>query len=315
MKIVKINHNDENIRLDNFLSKTFNSLKKPTIYKAIRNNQVKVNNKKVRFDYRVQFGDEIKLYLKDALLTNDKTTINTVNKQDFKIIYEDVNVMLVYKPKGLLVHADTANNNNTLINQVITFLIKTNQYDPSQENSFVPSLVNRLDRNTAGIVLIAKNHKTLDLLNEKMKNHEISKYYIARVHGIVDPKQATMVAYLTKSRNNNLVNITKKPINDNSKKIITEYKMISHDKQTSLIEINLLTGRTHQIRAHFNYINYPLVGETKYTKSNIDKNYKSNHQALCAYKIVFNFKNKNNHLSYLNNKSFVLDKKLININL
>ena len=314
MKIIKINHNDENIRLDNFLSKTFKRLKKPAIYKAIRNNQVKVNNKRVKFDYRVQFGDEIKLYLNDALLTDDKT-ISTIQKQDFKIIYEDVNIILVYKPKGLLVHADTANNNNTLINQVIAYLIKSNQYNPNQENSFVPSLVNRLDRNTAGIVLVAKNHKTLDLLNDKMKNHEINKYYIARVHGIIDPKQATMVAYLTKNNNNNVVNITKKPINNYSKKIITEYKMISHDKQTSLIEINLLTGRTHQIRAHFNYINYPLVGETKYTKSNIDKNYKSNHQALCAYKIVFNFKNKNNHLSYLNNKSFVLDKKLININL
>ena len=314
MKIIKINHNDENIRLDNFLSKTFKHLKKPAIYKAIRNNQVKVNNKRVKFDYRVQFGDEIKLYLNDALLTNDKT-ISTIQKQDFKIIYEDVNIIIVYKPKGLLVHADTANNNNTLINQVITYLIKSKKYNPKQENSFVPSLVNRLDRNTAGIVLIAKNHKTLDLLNEKMKNHEINKYYIARVHGIIDPKQATMVAYLTKNNNNNIVNITKKPINDYSKKIVTEYKMISHDKQTSLIEINLLTGRTHQIRAHFNYINYPLVGETKYTKSNIDKSYKSNHQALCAYKIVFNFKNKNNHLSYLNNKSFVLDKKLININL
>lgn len=314
MKTIKINHNDENIRLDNFLSKTFKGLKKPAIYKAIRNNKVKVNNKRVKFDYRVQFGDEIKLYLNDALLIDDKT-INTIQKQDFEVIYEDVNIILVYKPKGLLVHADTANNNNTLINQVITYLIKSNQYNPNQENSFVPSLVNRLDRNTAGIVLIAKNHKTLDLLNEKMKNHEINKYYIARVHGIIDPKQATMVAYLTKNNNNNIVNITKKPINDYSKKIVTKYKMISHDEQTSLIEINLLTGRTHQIRAHFNYINYPLVGETKYTKSNIDKSYKSNHQALCAYKISFNFKNKNNHLAYLNNKSFVLDKKLININL
>lgn len=314
MKTIKINHNDENIRLDNFLSKTFKWLKKPAIYKAIRNNKVKVNNKRVKFDYRVQFGDEIKLYLNDALLIDDKR-INTIQKQDFEVIYEDVNIILVYKPKGLLVHADTANNNNTLINQVITYLIKSNQYNPNQENSFVPSLVNRLDRNTAGIVLIAKNHKTLDLLNEKMKNHEINKYYIARVHGIIDPKQATMVAYLTKNNNNNIVNITKKPINDYSKKIVTEYKMISHDRQTSLIEINLLTGRTHQIRAHFNYINYPLVGETKYTKSNIDKSYKSNHQALCAYKITFNFKNKNNHLDYLNNKSFVLDKKLININL
>ena len=315
MKIIKINHNDENIRLDNFLSKTFKSLKKPEIYKSIRNNKVKVNDKKVKFDYRVKLGDEIKLYINDKLLTNNKQQSNINQKQEFSIVYEDINIMVVYKPKGLLVHTDSINSNNTLINQIISYLIKTNQYNPNIENCFIPSLVNRLDRNTAGIVLIAKNHKTLDLLNEKTKNHEINKYYIAKVHGIIDPKHATLVAYLTKKSAKNFVIITKKPINDNSKKIITEYRMIRHDNKTSTIEINLLTGRTHQIRAHFNYIGYPLVGETKYTNSIVVKTNTSNHQALCAYKIIFKFKNKNNHLGYLNNKTFVLDDKLININL
>ncbi len=315
MKVIKVNHNDENIRLDNFLSKTFCNIKKSEIYKAIRNNKVKVNNKKVKFNYRVQYDDEIKIYINNDLLVNNKQSLNVNKKQDFLILYEDINIMIVYKPKGLLVHADVANNNNTLINQVINYLITNKQYDPKHENSFVPSLVNRLDRNTAGIVLIAKNHKTLELLNEKTKNHEISKYYIAKVHGIIDPKQATLVAYSTKNNVKNLVTITKKPINDNSKKIITKYKMISHDDKTSTIEINILTGRTHQIRAHFNYIGYPLVGETKYKNSEIIKDEKHTHQSLCAYKILFNFKTNNHHLRYLNNKIFVLDNKLISINL
>lgn len=314
MKIIKVKHNDENIRLDNFLSKTFKCLKKSEIYKSIRNNKVKVNDKKVKFDYHVKLGDEIKLYISDELLINNKQQYNINQKQEFSIVYEDSNIMIVYKPKGLLVHADSTNN-NTLIKQVISYLIKSKQYDPNNENCFVPSLVNRLDRNTGGIVLIAKNHRTLDLLNEKTKNHEINKYYIAKVYGIIDPKQATLVAYLTKNSAKNLVTITKKPINDNSKKIVTEYRMLSHDNKISTIEINLLTGRTHQIRAHFNYIGYPLVGETKYTNNTIVKTNKSKHQALCAYKIIFKFKNKNHHLGYLNNKTFVLDDKLININL
>ncbi len=315
MKIIKVNINDVNLRLDNFLSKTFINFKKSEIYKAIRNKKVKVNNKKAKFDYHVQLNDEIKLFVNDELIENKKQQLNLENKQDFSIVYEDTNIMLVYKPKGLVVHTDNNGEVNTLINQIINYLIRTNQYDPKLENTFVPSLVNRLDRNTAGIVLIAKNRPTLDLLNEKMKNHEINKYYIAKVHGIIDPKSATLIAYSTKNSNNNLVKITKKPINDNSKQIITKYKMISHDANTSIIEINLLTGRTHQIRAHMNYIGFPLVGERKYTNSKISNQTKNKHQSLCAYKIEFSFTTNSKHLAYLNKKSFRLDDKTININL
>ena len=315
MKTIKVNKNDANLRLDNFLSKTFINFKKSEIYKAIRNKKIKVNDKRVKFDYHVQLNDEIKLYVNDEFLENKKQPLNLQDKQDFSIVYEDENIMLVYKPKGLVVHTDNNGETNTLINQVIIYLIKSKQYDPEQENTFVPSLVNRLDRNTAGIVLIAKNHPTLDLLNEKMKNHEIDKYYIAKVHGIIDPKSATLVAYLTKNSNDNLVKITKKPINDNSKQIITKYKMISHDNNTSIIEINLLTGRTHQIRAHMNYIGYPLVGEKKYTNSKFSSQDKNKYQSLCAYKIEFNFKTNSKHLAYLNKKSFMLNDKTIHNNL
>ena len=315
MKIIKVNINDVNLRLDNFLSKTFINFKKSEIYKAIRNKKVKVNNKKAKFNYHVKLNDEIKLFVNDELLENKKQQLNLENKQDFSIVYEDANIMLVYKPKGLVVHTDNNGEVNTLINQVINYLIRTNRYDPKLENTFVPSLVNRLDRNTAGIVLIAKNRPTLDLLNEKMKNHEINKYYIAKVHGIIDPKSATLIAYSTKNSNDNLVKITKKPINNNSKQIITKYKMISHDANTSVIEINLLTGRTHQIRAHMNYIGFPLVGERKYTNSKFSNQTKNKHQSLCAYKIKFNFTTNSKHLAYLNKKSFRLDDKTININL
>ena len=133
MKVIKVNHNDENIRLDNFLSKTFCNIKKSEIYKAIRNNKVKVNNKKVKFNYRVQYDDEIKIYINNDLLVNNKQSLNVNKKQDFLILYEDINIMIVYKPKGLLVHADVANNNNTLINQVINYLITNKQYDPKHD--------------------------------------------------------------------------------------------------------------------------------------------------------------------------------------
>ena len=264
MKIIKVNKNDVNLRLDNFLSKTFINFKKSEIYKAIRNKKVKVNNKKAKFNYHVKLNDEIKLFVNDELLESKKQQLNLENKQDFSIVYEDTNIMLVYKPKGLVVHTDNNGEVNTLINQVINYLIRTNRYDP---------------------ILIAKNRPTLDLLNEKMKNHEINKYYIAKVHGIIDPKSATLIAYSTKNSSNNLVKITKKPINDNSKQIITKYKMISHDANTSIIEINLLTGRTHQIRVHLSKIGYPIVGD--YVYSNGKNPFGVEGQMLHAYKIKF----------------------------
>ncbi|MDE6477050.1 MAG: RNA pseudouridine synthase [Mycoplasmoidaceae bacterium] len=166
-----------------------------------------------------------------------------------------------------------------------------------------------MDRNTTGLVLAAKNAESLRILNEKLKNHEIKKTYLARVNGIIDPKQGTLRHYLTKNSKTKMVRVTKNPVTNESKQIITEYKTISHDKQTSLLEINLITGKTHQIRAHFAYIGHPLVGERKYTNKSVLYRQKNKYQQLCAYKIKFAFSTPSGILNYLTNKEFKIPYK------
>lgn len=311
MKTIKISSNDVNNRLDNFLSKTFSNLKKSIIYKAIRNKKIKVNNKKVSFNYKLNENDIITIFLNDDLLLTSQKDIIEFKKYDFDVIYEDNNIIVVFKRPGLVVHEDDKNEKNTLINQIIHYLIKTKQYDPKIENSFTPSLVNRIDRNTAGLVIAAKNHISQQILNEKIKNHEIRKFYLTKVYGKFNKKSTIESAYLTKNSNNNLVNITKNPINPLSKEIITGIKLIDYKNNVSTLEIELFTGRTHQIRAHLNFLGFPVVGEQKYTKPQFAKLQKNKYQILIAYKIIFNWKQNSGILEYLNKKEILIPKKFI----
>lgn len=309
MKIIKVGKNDNDIRLDNFLSKLFPNLKKSFLYQSLRKNKIKINGCKKPFNYRIKENDEIKLFFNDdQIIKKANKTIQT--KIDFKIVYEDANIMIVNKPVGLFVHPNSIDDTNTLIDQIKSYLITKHEYNPDNENVFTPSLVNRLDRNTCGLILVAKNHDSLRILNQKIKNREIVKHYVCQVYGIIDPKSATICSYLTKDPKNNIVKITKKPISLKSKKIITKYKMISHDKSTSIVDVNLITGRTHQIRAHFKYIGFPLVGDRKYNNKNSKSLIKKHsHQHLCAYYLKFKFKTNSGILNYLNEKSFSIDFK------
>jgi 23S rRNA pseudouridine955/2504/2580 synthase len=164
--------------------------------------------------------------------------------------------------------------------------------------------VHRLDRNTGGLVITAKNAESLKILNQKIKDREIDKYYLCQVYGIIDPKQGTLHDYLTRNTKTKIVTVTKKPISDISEQIITEYKTLNHVNNISTLEIKLITGKTHQIRAHMAFIGHPLVGEKKYTTATFSKLNVGQFQSLIANRLVFSFKSDTGILNYLKNKSF-----------
>ncbi len=304
MKSIIITKNDSDQRLDKFLKKTLKNLPISLLYKYIRTKSIKVNNKRTSISYKLKKGDIISLYIKDEFF------IQSPDKYDFlkapvnlKIVYEDENIMLVDKPVGLIVHPDENYHFDSLISRILHYMYIKGEYNPKNENSFVPALVNRIDRNTSGIVIAAKNFEALKILNEKIKNRELNKYYLTLVHGTFKKKESTLKAYLEKNESQNRVYISEKP-KPNYKTILTKYKVIKEYQNYSLLEIELLTGRTHQIRAHMAFIGHPIMGDGKYGTNKINKNINYKQQALCSYKLVFNFKSNSGILEYLNHKEF-----------
>ncbi len=306
MKIIKVKENDTNLRLDNFLMKLFPNLSKGQIFRAIRTNKVKINGKKQKFDYRLQFQDEIKLFLTEGLETN-KTDNWKLTKNILDIVYEDDNLLVVNKPVKLLVNDENEEIADTLINRAKKYLFNKGEWDPRKENHFAPCLVHRIDFNTTGLVMIAKNHDASVILSQKIKDREIEKYYQCLVYGKMPQSSQLLEAYWSKPKNTNLVKITNTSGFD-TKYIATKYKVLKYDSKQdiSLLEVELLTGRTHQIRAHFAFVGHPLVGEQKYITKNINKKTDFKVQALVAYKLTFNFQTDAGKLEYLNKKSISL---------
>ncbi|MDO4731215.1 MAG: RluA family pseudouridine synthase [Clostridia bacterium] len=315
MKTILIKQNDENQRLDKFLTKTFKALPVSLMYKYIRTKKIKLNKKRCYINSILKKDDIIDLYIKDEFLEN-----STDDKYDFlkapdkiNIVYEDDNILLVNKPLGLLVHSDKNNLSDSLICRILHYLYNSGFYDPDNENSFTPALVNRIDRNTCGIVICAKNAASLRILNQKLKDREIQKFYLALVHGFFLKHSDTLTAYLIKNEDQNRVYIYDNRIKG-SKTIKTKYTVVKEfkNKNMTLIKVQLLTGRTHQIRAHMAYINHPLIGDGKYGKNDVNKKYKYKKQALCSYKLSFNFSSDSGILQYLNNKSFEISFEALN---
>lgn len=303
MRTIVVNSNDENQRLDKFLTKLCHNMPLSFMYKAIRKKNIKVNGKKSEISYRLKQGDKIDLYINDEFF-EDKEYNDSYKSLDAKlnIIYEDENILLMDKPSGLIVHDDDKEKTNTLLNHMKAYLYGKGEYDPEKENSFVPSLCNRIDRNTQGIVIAAKNATALKIINDKIKHREIKKFYLCLVSGKLKKKSDTLNGYLVKNTDQNRVYIHNEPVKD-GKTICTKYKVISEGQLTSLVEVELLTGRTHQIRAHFASIGHPLAGDGKYGTNEFNKKVKMKTQALCSYKLTFDFKD-DNELGYLNGKTF-----------
>lgn len=302
MKSITVKKNDAGQRLDKLLMKTYSSLPKSMMFKQIRKKNIKVNRKRCTPEQIVSEGDIIDLYINDDML------VEKIKHHDFlraprelNIIYEDDNIILLNKKQGELCHPDGKEYVNTLIASLKRYLYEKGEYNPDEENSFTPSFANRIDRNTGGIVIGAKNYQSLKILNEKIKNREIDKYYLTIAEGKFDKESDILDGYLTKDTRRNMVTVTDKPTDD-SKHIRTKYTVLDYKDNLSLVEVELLTGRTHQIRAHLASIGHPLLHDGKYGSKH--GRFK---QELYSYKLKFNFKTDSGILEYLNGKVFTID--------
>ncbi len=307
MKSLAIGKNDAGQRLDKFLSKAVPRLPQSLMYKYIRTKRIKINRKRAEISTRLNTGDIVDLYINDEFFEAVPPKYDFLHAPNqLSIVYEDENLLLLDKKAGLLAHPDEHEYIDTLITRVKRYLYEKGEYCPENENSFVPALVNRIDRNTGGIVLAAKNAQTLRILNQKMKDRELEKYYLCIICGIMKKKEATLKAYLEKNEDKNKVYIHAHQ-QDGDRTIITHYKVLAEKNNLSLLEIHLLTGRTHQIRAHMAFIGHPLLGDGKYGKNTVNKAAGLKKQMLYSYKLKFAFKTDAGILNYLNGKTFEVD--------
>ena len=310
MHELKIKKNDAGQRLDKFITKTLD-LPMSLLYKSIRLKKIKVNRKRAEAGTVLEEGDTVQCFLADSFFEKSgegECDLFSITPH-LDIVYEDENIMLLNKRPGISVHEDEHSEKNTLITHVLAYLAQNREYDPSEEQSFTPALCNRIDRNTGGIVIAAKTAEALRVMNEKIKLREIDKFYLAAVHGIPERSEATLTGYLLKDEKTNTVKVYSKNPPKNAKSIITKYKVIAKTRDTALLEVELLTGRTHQIRAHLAHIGHPLVGDGKYGVNKADRERGYKYQALYSYRLRFSFKGEPTALEYLNGKEFKINKR------
>ena len=304
MKSFVVGKNDAGKRLDKFIQKAMPTLPSSLMYRYIRTKHIKVNRKKAEISTKLCEGDVVDAWISDEFFTEVKPKYEFLSAPtNLDIVYEDENILLVDKKQGVLVHPDDKEYRDTLIGRIQHYLYDKGEYRPEEEHSFAPSLANRIDRGTGGIVIAAKNAEALRILCDKIKEREIDKQYLAVIHGIPAKKEATLEGFLEKNENKNKVYLKSSREGD-ALSIKTRYRVLSTKNNLSLIEVDLLTGRTHQIRAHMASIGHPLLGDGKYGKLSADKKLGFTRQALYSYKLTFSFKSDGGLLEYLNGKTF-----------
>lgn len=309
-----LNENDGGQRLDKFLQKSVRDLPMSLMYKYIRTKRIKVNGKKAKQDMKLCAGDVIELYIPEEFTSDkkkSKTELFSAVTDEPTIIYEDENIIICDKRPGVLSHtgdndesnSSELNEKDTLIFIIQAYLNKKGEYSPEDEASFAPALCNRIDRNTGGLVIAAKNAMALREMNRLIRENGVKKQYLCAVHGIPKPASRTMKDYLFKNSKTKTVTVYKE-MRRGAKEIITSYRTLKTNKEhgLSLLEVTLGTGRTHQIRAHMASIGHPLLGEGKYAENKNDRKLGYKHQALYSYKITFTVKE--GELTYLDSKVF-----------
>ena len=307
MKEFTIGTNDAGQRLDRFLAKAVPLLPASLAQKYIRLKRIKCNGARVQRDTRLNSGDVLQLYINDEFFDKprEENAYLTVASPKLNIVYEDEHILLVDKRPGLAVHPhDGAEYGRTLIDHIQAYLYQKREWRPREENAFTPALCNRIDRNTGGIVIAAKTAQALRVMNQKIKDREMDKRYLAIVEGTPKPAEGTLKGYLFKDEKQNRVFVTDKP-QPGAKTCQTNYRVLKTQKGLSLVECELITGRTHQIRAQFAHAGHPLLGDGKYGK--LDKKMGRSYQALYSYKLTFRFATDAGDLNYLNGKSFQVE--------
>ena len=308
MKEFTIGPNDAGQRLDRFLAKAVPLLPASLAQKYIRIKRIKRNGARAERDTRLEAGDVLQLYINDEFFDKPRedNAYLTVASPKLNIVYEDEHILLVDKRPGLAVHPhDGAEYGRTLIDHIQSYLYQKREWRPREENAFTPALCNRIDRNTGGIVIAAKTAEALRVLNQKIKDREMDKRYLAIVEGTPKPRDGSLKGYLFKDAKKNRVFVTDTP-QTGSKSCQTNYRTITSARGLTLVECELITGRTHQIRAQFAHAGHPLLGDGKYGK--LDKRFDRNYQALYSYKLTFDFTTEAGSLEYLNGKTFQVDK-------
>ena len=305
MREMTIGKNDAGQRLDRFLSKALPLLPPAVAQKYIRIKRVKVNGGRAQRDQRLQEGDVLQLYINDEFFDkpSEENMFLTLFKPRLTVVYEDEHILLADKPQGLVGHADETEKVNTHSNHIQAYLYQKREWNPRWENAFTPALCNRIDRNTGGIVIAAKNAETLRIINEKIRAREIDKRYLCITLGAPKPPEGEISCFLLKDEKKKQVAVYHRPV-PGGKTAVTRYRTLERRGELSLLEIELLTGRTHQIRATMADLGCPLLGDGKYGSGAKNRQYGETRQALYSYQLTFDFPTDAGILNYLKGRSF-----------
>ena len=308
MREFTIHKNDADQRLDRFLLKAVPLLPASLAQKYIRLKRIKVNGARAQRDQKLVAGDILQCYINDEFFESpsEENVYLTITTPRLKIVYEDENIMLLDKPAGMLAHADEHEKVNTLVNHMLAYLYQKREWKPREENAFTPALCNRIDRNTGGIVIAAKNAEALRVLNEKIREHELSKFYLCICLGRPEPPKGRIECFLRKDSKTNTVRVYHHPVPD-GRSAVTLYETLETRDRLSLVEVELLTGRTHQIRASFADMGHPLLGDGKYGVGSVNRRYGEAQQALYSYRLRFDFPTDAGILNYLRGREFISD--------
>ena len=308
MKEIQIRKNDAGQRLDRFVGKAVPLLPESLLQKYIRLKRIKRNGKGAKRDVRLVEGDVLQLYINDEFF--EKPTEHNawlkIATPRLDIVYEDENILLADKKPGVLCHSAGEWSWDTLISNIQAYLRQNGQWDPKAENAFTPALCNRIDRNTGGIVIAAKNAEALRILNDKIRDREIAKYYLCIALGRVEPPKGRIECFLRKDEKSNTVRVYHRPVPE-GRSAVTLYQTLRTRGELSLLEVELLTGRTHQIRASMADLGHPLLGDGKYGIGSVNRKYGETQQALYSYRLRFDFPTDAGILEYLRGQEFQVD--------